>query len=125
MKMIRRGWIVMFVLVALATAAPAAAHVAEVTTVVPLADVQDDEGLRRSIVQAVDRARTEAIAFEPSLVAVTGVRVLGEYVLIGLLFADADGQAMLEELRSTPGGEPRQDEDDPAPGRMSPDASWI
>ena len=118
MRMIRRGWIVVFVLVAMAMvmAASAAAHVAEVTTVVPLADVQDDESLRRSIGQAVDRARAETIAFEPSLVAVTGVRVLGEHVLIGLLFADADGEAMLEGL----GGE-----DDPPADRVTRDTPWI
>jgi hypothetical protein len=122
---IRRGWVVVFGLVAMAMAAPASAHVAEVTTAVPLAEVHDDESLRRSIGQAVDRARAETIAFEPSLIAVTGVRVLGEHVLIGLLFADADGQAMLEGLRDTPGGEPRQDEDDPAGGGAASGPPWI
>jgi hypothetical protein len=124
-RMIRRGWIVKLVLVAMAMAAPAAAHVAEVTTAVPLADVQDDESLRRSIGQAVERARAETIAFVPSLVAVTGVRVLGEHVLIGLLFADDEGEAMLEELQGAPGGEPKPEEDDPGADRVKRDAPWI
>ena len=69
--------------------ASAEAHVAEVTTTVSLAEVSDSESLARAIGQMVDKARAETIAFEPSVVAVTGVRVFGERVLISLLFADA------------------------------------
>jgi hypothetical protein len=46
-------------------------------------------------------------------------------MLIGLLFADADGQAMLEELQGVDEGPPGQDEDDPAADPMTPGARWI
>jgi hypothetical protein len=85
-------------------AASAAAHVAEVTTTVSLAEVSDSDSFARALEQVVDKARAETIAFEPSVVAVTGVRVLGERVLISLLFADADGEAMLETLQEPKGG---------------------
>jgi len=78
---------------------PAVAHVVEVTTSVGLEEVKDAEALRTAVSTAVDKARAEAIAFEPSVVAVTGVRVFGERLLIGLLFADEDGKAMLEALQ--------------------------
>lgn len=125
MRMTGRGLVVTLVLAAMAMAAPASAHLAEVTTTVPLAGVQDVESLRRSIGHAVAKARAETIAFEPSLVAVTSVRVLGEHMLIGLLFADADGKAMLEELQGVDEGDPGQDEDDPAADPMTPGARRI
>lgn len=124
MNTIRRGLIAVIgvVIVGLAMAAPAAAHVAEVTTSVPLGDVQDADSLRRTIGEAVDKARSETIAFEPSVVAVTGVRVLGERVLIGLLFADEDGKAMLETLQGSNEDERGQDNapgiDGTAPGAL-------
>jgi hypothetical protein len=113
-KTIRRTLLTAIGLVALAMTASAQAHVAEVTTTVSLAEVSDSESLARTIGQVVDKARAETIAFEPSVVAVTGVRVLGERVLISLLFADADGEAMLETLQAPQDGEggPRQN----APG---------
>jgi hypothetical protein len=121
MKTIRRGLITVIsvVLAGLVMAAPAAAHVAEVTTSVPLADVADTDSLRRTIGEAVDRARAETIAFVPSVVVVTGVRVLGERVLIGLLFADDEGEAMLETLQDPAGGDRGRDDDGPA-GTVAP-----
>jgi hypothetical protein len=104
-KTIRRTLVAAIGLAALAMTASAEAHVAEVTTTVSLAEVSDSESLARTIGQAVDKARAETIAFEPSVVAVTGVRVLGERVLISLLFADADGEAMLETLQGPHEGE--------------------
>jgi hypothetical protein len=103
----------LLVIVLVAMTAPAGAHVAEVTTSVPLAEVRDVDSLRHSIGKAVDRARAETIRFEPSVVAVTGVHVLGERVLISLLFADADGEAMLEHLQGPHDGDRGPDRDDP------------
>jgi hypothetical protein len=119
-KAIRRVVIVTIgvITAALALMPPADAHVAEVTTSVPLADVRDEDSLRRTIGAAVDKARAETIAFEPSVVAVTGVRVHGERLLIGLLFADQDGEAMLETLEHPHGGEERPDADSPASGEL-------
>jgi hypothetical protein len=102
--MIRRALSAAVGVVVLAMAASAAAHVAEVTTTVSLAEVSDSDSFARALEQVVDKARAETIAFEPSVVAVTGVRVLGERVLISLLFADADGEAMLETLQGRRGG---------------------
>jgi hypothetical protein len=117
-----RGLIAAVLLVATAMAAPAAAHVAEVTTTIPLADVHDADSLRRSIGEAVDRARTQTIAFEPSVVAVTGVRIVGQHVLVGLLFADEDGKAMLESLHGSEEGDRRDEGGDgegaPAVGEL-------
>lgn len=120
MKSIRRGLITMVgvITAALALMAPAEAHVAEVTTSIPLADVRDEDSLRRTIGAAVDKARAETIAFEPSVVAVTGVRVHGERLLIGLLFADQDGEAMLETLENPHGGAEMPDADSTASGEL-------
>lgn len=121
MKTIRRTLIAAVGLVALAMTAPAEAHVAEVTTTVSLAEVNDSESLARAIGQMVDKARAETIAFEPSVVAVTGVRVFGERVLISLLFADADGEAMLETLRDPHEGDGGPPPDPPGTsGAVSP-----
>lgn len=111
MKVIRRGLIAAIgvILSAVVLAPPAGAHVAEITTSVPLAEVRDPDSLRRTIGEAVDKARSETIAFEPSVVAITGVRVLGERLLIGLLFADEDGEAMLEALHGSHDGDPDAD----------------
>ena len=103
-EIIRRALSAAVGVVVLAVAASAAAHVAEVTTTVSLAEVSDSDSFARALEQVVDKARAETIAFEPSVVAVTGVRVLGERVLISLLFADADGEAMLETLQGSKGG---------------------
>jgi hypothetical protein len=125
-KTIRHGLITAIgvVLAGLVVAPPTAAHVAEVTTSVPLAAVADADSLRRTIGEAVDRARAETIAFVPSVVVVTGVRVLGERVLIGLLFADDEGEAMLETLQDPAGADRGRDDDGPgvdgtvAPGEL-------
>ena len=105
--MIRGGLIATLTLIVavLAVTVPAAAHVVEVTTSLPLAEANDEETLRTALRTAVEKARTEAIAFEPAMVAVTGVRVLGERLLVGLLFADEDGKAMLDALRDSGGDE--------------------
>src|SRR5262249_20889755 len=61
---------------------------------------------------AVEEAANEAIAFEPAVVALTGVRVVGDRVLVGVLFADEAGKEMLDSLGQG-GGDQGTDEDQP------------
>ncbi|MBI1734950.1 MAG: hypothetical protein HYR51_07230 [Candidatus Rokubacteria bacterium] len=102
----------------LTMAAPAAAHVVEVTTAVAVADVKDATELRAKLDEIVARALSETIKFEPSVVGVTGVRVVGDQLLIGLLFADKDGEAILEAMQ---GGAPDGDGPGSASPRLDPD----
>jgi hypothetical protein len=109
---------VALVFAALTMASPAAAHVVEVTTAVALAEVKDATALRAKLDEIVARAIKETIRFEPSVVGVTGVRVVGDQLLIGLLFADKDGEAVLDAMQ---GGTPGEDESGSASPRLDPD----
>jgi len=92
-----------FLIALLAVASLAAAHVVQVTTAIDITDVKSPHDFERALQAAVETAVKEAIAFEPSVVAVTGVRVIGDRVLVGVLFADEDGKAMLEALGEADG----------------------
>jgi len=85
-------------LAVLAAAAPAPAHVVEVTTSVPLEDVADTKTLHDRLRAVVDDTLRSTIAFQPTLVALTDATVLGERLYVRLLFADADGERTLDEL---------------------------
>jgi hypothetical protein len=98
-----------FVVAMLATANLAAAHVVQVTTAIDIADVKSPHDFERALEAAVEEAATEAIAFEPAVVALTGMRIIGDRVLVGVLFADEAGKAMLEAL-----GQGTNDADDDA-----------
>lgn len=87
-----------FVVAMLATANLAAAHVVQVTTAIDIADVKSPHEFERALEAAVEEAANEAIAFEPAVVALTGIRIIGDRVLVGVLFADEAGKAMLEAL---------------------------
>src|SRR5438093_653045 len=65
---------------------------------------------------AVEQAANEAIAFEPTVVALTGVRVIGDRVLVGVLFADEAGKEMLEGLGQ--GGDDATDDVDVRPTKI-------
>lgn len=82
----------------LAAAAPAPAHVVEVTTTVPLAGVAAAHELRDAVASAVRDILEQTIAFTPTVVTVTGARVMGEHLLVRLLIMDAEGERMLETL---------------------------
>jgi hypothetical protein len=114
---VKKLTIVALVLAAFTMASPAAADVVEVTTAVALADVKDATELRAKLAEIVARTLRETIKFEPSVVSLTGVRVVGDRLLIGLLFADADGKAMLDAMQD---GTP--DDGGSASPRMEPDA---
>jgi hypothetical protein len=87
-----------FVVAMFATANLAAAHVVQVTTAIDIADVKSPHEFERALEAAVEEAANEAIAFEPAVVALTGMRIIGDRVLVGVLFADEAGKAMLEAL---------------------------
>ena len=76
----------------------AAAHVVQVTTAIDIADVKSPHEFERALQAAVEQAANEAIAFEPAVVALTGMRIIGDRVLVGVLFADEAGKEMLEAL---------------------------
>jgi len=79
-------------------AAPAFAHVVEVTTAVPLTEIEDQEALTAAIHAAVNDALEGTVAFKPTLVAVTRANVIGERLYVRLLMADAEGEDMLRDL---------------------------
>jgi hypothetical protein len=83
-----------------ALVAPAAANVVEVTTWLPVEEARDAERLRAALRAAVDEALASAVAFTPTLVAVTSAHVVGERLYVRLLVADAEGQRMLEDLET-------------------------
>ena len=70
----------------------------------------------RALQAAVEQAANEAIAFEPTVVALTGVRVIGDRVLVGVLFADDAGKEMLEGLGQ--GGDDATDDVDVRPTKI-------
>ena len=82
----------------LGVASLAAAHVVQVTTAIDITDIKSPHEFERALQTAVEEAATEAIAFEPAVVALTGLRIVGDRVLVGVLFADEAGKAMLEAL---------------------------
>jgi hypothetical protein len=87
-----------FLVAMLAVANLAAAHVVQVTTAIDIADVKSPHEFERALQAKVEEAANEAIAFEPAVVALTGMRIVGDQVLVGVLFADEAGKAMLESL---------------------------
>ena len=64
----------------------------------------------QALAAAVEDAANEAIGFEPAVVALTGMRIVGDRVLVGILFADEAGKEMLEGLAQG-GGDEQPDED--------------
>ena len=93
----------------LAVANLAAAHVVQVTTAIDIGDVNSPHDFERALQAAVEEAATDAIAFEPAVVALTGMRVIGDRVLVGILFADEAGKEMLEGLVQGGGGDDTDD----------------
>jgi hypothetical protein len=84
----------------IALAGSAAANVVEVTTWLPVEEARDADRLRAALRAAVDEAMANAVAFTPTLVAVTSAHVVGERLYVRLLLADAEGQRMLEDLET-------------------------
>ncbi|TMQ17114.1 MAG: hypothetical protein E6K82_22020 [Candidatus Rokuibacteriota bacterium] len=87
---------------------PASAFLAEVTTSVAVADVDDQGALHDALVAAVDDVLHEALAFTPTLVVLTQAAILGGRLYIRLLVADSDGERAFEELQAPPELTPAQ-----------------
>jgi len=79
---------------------PAWAHVVQATTSVSLADVDvnDKPELEKVLKSAVNDVIREAIAFKPTLVALTDAQVIGDRLYVRVLIADEAGERTLQEL---------------------------
>jgi hypothetical protein len=75
-----------------------AAHVVEVTTSLSLEQVQDRAQLKEALKAEVDRVISTAIAFKPTMVALTDARRVGERLMVRLLIADEEGEKLIEAL---------------------------
>jgi hypothetical protein len=102
------------------TAKPARAELVEVTTALDVAEARDAGSLKAALQGLVERVVHETIAFEPTMIAVTDARLMGERLLVKLLIADADGEQMLKDLQRGGGdGESASpDEEDGHPGEI-------
>src|SRR5262245_34700599 len=80
------------------TAAPALAHVVEVTTSIGLQETSDPDRLKGAVKSVVENVLDTAIAFTPTAVRVTNAQVIGERVYLRLLIVDAEGEQALRDL---------------------------
>jgi hypothetical protein len=85
------------------TALPARAQLVEVTTALDVADTNDVGELKAALRSAVERVLHETIAFQPTMVALTDARRVGQKLLVRLLIADAEGEEMLQALQGRGG----------------------
>ena len=100
----------------LMVATPARAHIVEVTTSLDLPDAQDAAAVKAALRAAVKKVIDETIAFQPTMVALTDARVIGEKLLVRLLLADEDGERLMKDLQDGGTGSASPDEEDePAP----------
>lgn len=120
----RYGLIGFAMVVVLALAAPASAHVVQATTSVSLTDVSIDDTPRFESVlrSAVAEVLAGTIAFTPTVVALTDARLVDDRLYLRLLIADEDGMRTLEALEAL-GESPRDDGAGSAVPRSPSDAS--
>lgn len=113
----RDGLIGVAMVVVLALAPAASAHVVQATTSVSLTDVSIDDTPRlESVVRsAVAEVLEGTIAFTPTVVALTEARLVDDRLYLRLLIADEDGMRTLEALGAF--GESGRDD---APGSVVP-----
>jgi hypothetical protein len=104
---------------ALFSASPAAAHVVEVTTSLSMEEVQDRAQLKQALETEVSRVLATAIAFKPTVVALTGARQVGERLMVRLLIADEEGEQLMQALERGGGDDGNADgrDDDDGPPR--------
>jgi hypothetical protein len=103
---------------ALFSASPVAAHVVEVTTSLSMDAVQDRAQLKQALETEVGRVLATAIAFKPTVVALTGARQVGERLMVRLLIADEEGEQLMQTLERGGGGDNDADgHDDDGPPR--------
>jgi len=94
-------------LIGLAIAAfadPATAYIAQVTTSIPAASLDDDAGLKQALGAAIEDVLQHVIAFAPTVLTVRDARVVGDRVYILLLIADGEGEEMLKRLSAEDAG---------------------
>ena len=109
------------VLSTLVFAVPAKAHIVRTTTALHLAQgaLDDRAQLQEALRSAMNEILTKVIAFEPALVTLTGVQVIGERIYAHFLIADAEGVAALGRLDYSEHG--RGDPDGGKPARDKPE----
>jgi hypothetical protein len=73
-----------------------------VTTSVAIADAEDQGRLSAAVRSAVDDVLSEAIAFQPTFIALTHAAVVGDRLYIRLLLADEDGEQTFRDLAPGP-----------------------
>jgi hypothetical protein len=118
MRIVMKNLLSLAVALAIVSATtPAAAHVVEITASVALVDVRDEAELEAALKEAMDSALTEAITFKPTLLALTGARVVGQRLYVQWLIADEQGE---RELRDKQGQELRGEQEQ----RDESGASW-
>jgi hypothetical protein len=103
---------------ALLGVSPAAAHVIEVTTSLSMDDVQDRTQLKQALEVEVNRVLETAIAFKPTVVALTGARQVGERLMVRLLIADEEGEQLMQDLERDGQGDVGSEPDGAAPGTI-------
>jgi hypothetical protein len=86
-------------------ASPVAAHVVEVTTSLSMDEVQDRAQLKQALETEVGRVLATAIAFKPTVVALTGARQVGERLMVRLLIADEEGERLMQALEQRGDGD--------------------
>ena len=91
-------------LAVVAPANPAAAHVIEAITSIPLATIQDHSQFKAALESAIGDVLKHAIAFAPSVVTMQDARVAGDRIYILLLIADEEGEEMMKTLSAGKGG---------------------
>jgi hypothetical protein len=79
-------------------AAPAIAHVVEVTTSVAMTRGDDEAQIKQALVTEIKSVLQTTIAFTPTLVALTDAWTQGDRLYVRLLLADAKGEETLKEL---------------------------
>jgi putative copper export protein len=84
----------------------ATAHVVEVTTSLAMDQVQDRTQLKQALETEVGRVLATAIAFKPTVVALTGARQVGERLMVRLLIADEEGEQLIQALERDGHGAP-------------------
>ncbi len=98
-------------LAAVMVAAPAAAHVAEVTTSTAVPDADDDgTAFVQAVRSAVDNVIRDTIAFTPTVIVLTHAVVVGDRLYLRVLLADQDGERTFRDLAA-----PTEDDAEPGP----------
>src|SRR5262245_16799316 len=102
--------------------AAAQAHIVQTTTALHLAqrDLNDRAQFQEALRSAMNEILTKVIAFEPALITLTGVQVIGEQIYAHFLIADAEGVAALGRLNRGEFEQGHPDRGKPPRGKPEP-----